>query len=216
MGELHLKMSVSIDGFVGGANGEADWIFATMDPKALAWEIAIFRKAGLHIMGSKTYADMIAWWPYSNEEVAPAMNDIPKAVFTTKGAASLKKQPASQAMKDANAALQRSGGKKREPDPKVLKMWQDAYVATGPIADEVAKLKREHEKPIMAHGGARFARSLIATGQVDKFFLLVHPFALGRGLPIFTDLDKPLSLKLESSTAFPNGTTGQVYRPAAE
>jgi len=135
-------------------------------------------------------------------------------VFTTKGAASLQKQPSSQAMKDSDAALQRSGGKKREPDPKVLKMWQDAYVATGPIADEIAKLKREHEKPLMAHGGAGFARSLIATGQVDKFFFLVHPIALGRGLPIFTNLDKPLSLKLESSTAFPNGTTGQVYRPA--
>jgi dihydrofolate reductase len=218
MGELHFKMSVSVDGFVGGPNGESDWIFSTMDPKALAWEIDLFRKVGLHIMGSKTYAVMMAWWPFSNEEVAPAMNDIPKAVFTTTDVESIRKQAAQQvskeSLKDANAALERSGAQKREADPKVLKMWQDAYVAAGPIAQEIAKLKRENEKPIMAHGGAGFARSLIATGQVDKFFLLVHPVVLGKGLPIFTNLDKPLSLKLESSTAFPNGTTGQVYRPA--
>ena len=56
MDELHFKMSVSVDGFVAGPNGEAEWIFATTDPKALAWEIAVFRNASLHIMGSKTYA----------------------------------------------------------------------------------------------------------------------------------------------------------------
>jgi dihydrofolate reductase len=214
MGELHFKMSVSVDGFVAGPHDEADWIFATTDPKALEWEIAIFRNAGMHIMGSKTYAVMMAWWPFSNESVAPAMNDIPKAVFTTRGAESVKKEQAkAQSMKDANESLQKSGGQKREADPKVLKMWQDAYVAAGPIADEIAKLKREHDKPLVAHGGAGFARSLIATGLVDKFFLLVHPFALGKGLPIFTKLEKPLALRLESSTAFSSGAIGQVYRP---
>ncbi len=215
MGELHFKMSMSVDGFVGGPNGEADWIFATADAKAIAWELEVFRKASVHLMGSKTYAVMIAWWPFSNEEIAPAMNDIPKAVFTTKGAASVKARKATtKSLEDANAALQKSGGQKREADPKVLKLWQDAYVAAGPIADEIAKLKREHDKPLVAHGGAGFARSLIATGLVDKFFLMVHPFALGKGLPIFTNLDKPLSLALESSTTFPSGATGQVYRPA--
>ncbi len=214
MGELHFKMSVSVDGFVAGPNGESDWIFATTDEKATAWELALFSSAGLHIMGSKTYADMIAWWPFSDEVVAPAMNDIPKAVFTTKGKESIQKLSTTRAIEDANAALQRSGGQKREPDPKVLKMWQDAYIASGPIADEIAKLKAEHDKPIIAHGGAGFARSLIATGHVDKFFLLVHPFALGKGLPIFSNLEKPLSLKLVSSTAFPSGATGQVYRPS--
>jgi nitrate reductase alpha subunit len=150
MGELHFKMSVSVDGFVAGPNGESDWIFATADPKAIAWEVAVFRNAGLHIMGSKTYAVMMAWWPFSNEVVAPAMNDIPKAVFTTKGAESVKNlQATTQDLKDANASLERSGGQKREADPKVLKMWRDAYVASGPIADEIAKLKREHEKPII-------------------------------------------------------------------
>ena len=214
MGELHFKMSVSIDGFVAGPNGESDWIFATDDAQALAWELAIFRDAGMHLMGSKTYADMLAWWPFSNEEIAPAMNDVPKAVFTSKGKQSIEKRSTSRSFKDAEAALERSGGQKREPDPKVLEMWRNAYVASGPIADEIAKLKRECDKPLIAHGGAGFARSLIASGHVDKFFLLVHPIALGKGLPIFSNLDQPLRLTLESSTSFPKGATGQVYRPA--
>jgi dihydrofolate reductase len=60
-------------------------------------------------------------------------------------------------------------------------------------------------------GGAGFARSVIATGLVDEYRLLVHPVALGRGLPIFTELQKPTELKLLSSTSFASGTMGQVY-----
>ena len=31
MRKLVLKMSVSVDGFVGGPNGDLDWIFKSMD-----------------------------------------------------------------------------------------------------------------------------------------------------------------------------------------
>jgi hypothetical protein len=37
MRKLVLKMSVSIDGFVGGPNGEIDWIFKSMDASVLEW-----------------------------------------------------------------------------------------------------------------------------------------------------------------------------------
>jgi len=47
----------------------------------------------------------------------------------------------------------------------------------------LAKLKQQDGKPILAHDGAGFARSLIATGLVDAFQLLVIPTVLGKGLP---------------------------------
>lgn len=214
MRELYLKMSMSVDGFVAGPDGELDWMFATADSESDAWEVGVIRNVSLHIMGSRTYADMVAWWPSSNDVFAPSMNDIPKAVFTTKGAESVRKKRPTQAIEDALAAMQSSDKRKREPDPKALKRWQEAYVASGPIEDEIAKLKREDGKPIIAHGGASFARSLLATGQVDKLCLLIHPIVLGKGLAIFTKIDKPLSLKLESSTSFPKGAIGQIYRLA--
>lgn len=67
---------------------------------------------------------------------------------------------------------------------------------------------------MFAYGGATFARSLIAHGLVDQFDLLIHPLALGQGLPIFTELTHPQRLTLVSSTAFPKGSTFQIYRPA--
>jgi dihydrofolate reductase len=87
-------------------------------------------------------------------------------------------------------------------------------VASGDLAEEVAKLKTREGKPIIAHGGAGFARSLVARGLVDQYDLLAHPVALGKGLPIFSDLAGPRPLRLMSSKAFPAGSVAQIYRPA--
>jgi hypothetical protein len=37
------------------------------------------------VMGSRTYYDMAAFWPYSDSPLAPAMNDIPKVIFSSGG-----------------------------------------------------------------------------------------------------------------------------------
>jgi dihydrofolate reductase len=87
-------------------------------------------------------------------------------------------------------------------------------VASGDLAQEVAKLKAQDGKPIIAHGGAGFARSLVAQGLVDQYALLVYPVALGKGLPIFSELATPRRLQLISSKAFPKGSVAQIYRPA--
>ena len=214
MRELHMKMSMSVDGFVGGPKGEIDWIFSTGDDQSRRWVLGVVGNASLHIMGSKTYRDMRSWWPYSKEPFAEPMNAVPKAIFTQHGAASLRQGATTQAVTDAAAALKRQGGARVEADPEILKGWTDPYIAEGPMAEEVAKLKRGEGKPILAHGGAGFMRSLIATGEIDQFNLVVHPVVLGKGLPIFSGLAKVQPLKLVSSTAFPGGVTAQVYRRA--
>ncbi|URK88267.1 dihydrofolate reductase family protein [Rhizobium sp. RCAM05350] len=46
-------------------------------------------------------------------------------------------------------------------------------MASGDLADEIAGLKTHDGKPIIAHGGGAFPRSLIAQGLVDQYALLV-------------------------------------------
>ncbi|HEX2510308.1 MAG TPA: hypothetical protein VHK66_07275 [Microvirga sp.] len=67
MRQLVLKMSISVDGFVGGPGGELDWIFPTYDEGATAWTVDCLWQAGVHIMGSRTFHDMAAFWPSSTE-----------------------------------------------------------------------------------------------------------------------------------------------------
>src|SRR5579872_6930246 len=89
MRELILKMSMSIDGFVGSPDGGVKWIFDTHDDVAADWTVKTVSDASLHIMGSRTFQDMAAYWPTSTEVFAPPMNQIPKAVFSRQGASIL-------------------------------------------------------------------------------------------------------------------------------
>lgn len=89
--------------------------------------------------------------------------------------------------------------------------WTDSRVADGDLATEIARLKQQSGKDIVAHGGAGFARSLSRSRLVDEYRLLVHPVVLGSGLPMFAD---PMDLRLISATAFRGGAIAQVYRPA--
>ncbi|MDI1366439.1 MAG: dihydrofolate reductase family protein [bacterium] len=189
MRELILKMSMSLDGFVSDLDGTNTWMFGS-DPASQAWAVETTWNASLHIMGSRSFLAMASFWPTSTMAFAAPMNQIPKAVFSRQGAAIL------EAAKPGAAS------------------WAEAYVASGDLAEEIAKLKTERGKPILAHGGVSFARSLVTQGLVDQLILGVHPIALGKGLPLFCDLPAPKPLKLISSKAFPGGAMAQVYRPA--
>jgi dihydrofolate reductase len=210
MRELILKMHISIDGFVSGPDDDIKWVF-DKDQEATAWIVETVWNASLHIMGSRTFRDMAAYWPTSTEVFAPPMNQIPKAVFSRQGPAIPKAINPTVALRDARANAETGPSAQLQPGGE---SWAQAYVASGDLAEEIADLKAEAGKPLVAHGGAGFARSLVARGLVDQYDLLVHPVALGKGLPIFSDLAMPRPLKLISSKAFPKGSVAQIYRPA--
>jgi dihydrofolate reductase len=206
MRELILGMSMSLDGFISGPAGEMQWIFSG-DEEAIAWKVENASNASLHIMGSRTFQGMCKFWPTSTSVFAPAMNQIPKAVFSKQGTAVQKAAGATL------AAARSKGGD--APLQAGADSWAEAYVASGDLADEIDKLKKAKDgKPIVAHGGAAFARSLIAQNLVDEYVLLVYPIALGKGLPIFSDLQAPRPLRLVRSKPFPSGAVAQIYRPA--
>jgi hypothetical protein len=49
---------------------------------------------------------------------------------------------------------------------------------------------------------------------VDEYRLYLMPFAIGRGTSLFGELERPQSLRLVSSRAFPSGVLELVYEPA--
>jgi dihydrofolate reductase len=211
MRKLILKMSVSVDGFVAGPKGEIDWLFNSMDEGATAWVLDTIRQVGLHIMGSHTFYDMACYWPYSSEPFAAPMNEIPKAVFSRSGSIKpISKELTSQALKDA--AVRHAD--KLTTTPSDLQSWTDAYVGGGDLAAEIARLKQQPGKDILAHGGAGFAQSLARLDLIDEYRLLTHPVVLGTGLSLFSAIPKPMVLTLLNTTAFDSGAVAHVYRPA--
>jgi dihydrofolate reductase len=214
MRRLILKMSVSIDGFVGGPSGEIDWMFKSMDESATAWIVDTLWRAGVHVMGSRTFHDMAAYWPSSTEAFAAPMNEIPKVVFSRSGL----EAPAAPETAGSTGTTRALGDASRiRPTSKPALLptdWANPTVASGDLADEIARLKAEDGKDILAHGGASFAQSLAQLNLIDEYRLVVHPVVLGRGLSLFGGLTAPLDMKLESTTVFASGVIAKVYRPA--
>lgn len=210
MRDLILKMTISIDGFVSDLDGANRWMFGA-DQEAKAWSVEYIWNASLHIMGSRSFQAMAAYWQTSTDQFAPPMNQIPKAVFSQQGPAILRNVNTEAALSAAraNAATGQSAELQAGAES-----WAEAYVASGDLAEEIATLKAQEGKPIIAHGGASLARSLVAQGLVDQFALLVAPVALGKGMAVFSELAAPTSLKLMSSRAFPGGAVAQIYRAA--
>ena len=185
MRELILKMSMSLDGLVSDHEGRNAWMFGD-DQEAKAFVVETIAYASLHIMGSRSFRQMAAHWPAAPGPFAAPMNDIPKVVFS-------RSAPAPSEAEDGS--------------------WAHPFVARGALADEIARLKAGDGRPVLAYGGVHFARALVASGLVDRLVLLVHPVALGDGLPLFSDLRTPLRLERLSTRAFPGGAVALVYRP---
>ncbi len=87
--------------------------------------------------------------------------------------------------------------------------WPETTIATGDLAEAVTRLKQESSGGyLLAQGGTRFARSLVETGLIDEYRLVVHPVVLGAGERLF---DTPLTIKPISTTAFSRGAVAHVF-----
>src|SRR5215475_7926459 len=87
--------------------------------------------------------------------------------------------------------------------------WGDAEIAAGDLAEAITRLKQERSDGyLLAHGGTRFARSLVQTGLIDEYRLVIHPVVLGAGERIFT---APLKSEPKSTIAFSRGAVAHVF-----
>ncbi|SEO85698.1 dihydrofolate reductase family protein [Amycolatopsis saalfeldensis] len=205
MRRLVLKMSMSLDGYVAGPDGRIDWLMRTLDSEATAWIGQTLRQAGAHLVGRRTYADMLGYWPTSTEPLAAPMNTIPKIVFSRSG----------DLEHETTTALRNATDARREAGLPVVSPadgWAATRVLGTDLAAEIAALKAEPGQDLLAHGGASFARSLVGLGLVDEYRLLVHPVVLGSGLALFSGMTA-FDLAAVHTTAFPGGAVGIVGRP---
>src|SRR3954471_13773001 len=87
--------------------------------------------------------------------------------------------------------------------------WGDTTISAGDLAAAVTRLKQERpDGYLLAHGGARFARSLVETGLIDEYRLVIHPGVLGAGERIFLS---PLTIEPISTTVFSGGAVAHVF-----
>ncbi len=78
-----LKMVLSLDGFATSPDGTHEWMFEWFGEDSGSWNQRALDGAGVHVMGRRSYEIMGPHWTASEGPIATAMNQGPKAVFST-------------------------------------------------------------------------------------------------------------------------------------
>ncbi|HCN59574.1 MULTISPECIES: dihydrofolate reductase family protein [Mammaliicoccus] len=80
------------------------------------------------------------------------------------------------------------------------------------IVTRVNEIKRVPGKDIWLYGGSSLITSFVNYGLVDEFRLSVHPIVLGKGKPLFIDIEDRQELKLINTRTFHSGVIQLIYR----
>ena len=158
MKKLKLQVQISVDGFVGRANGALDWMNGEEDEKLLAHMNALTDSVGTILLGRGMADGFMSYWSgvtsgHRDYAFAQKMLEKKKYIFSKTST--------------------ETG-------------WENTTVLNGDLREEITKLKRESDRDLIVYGGAGFNRSLIANDLIDEFHLFVNPTALHEGLPIFS------------------------------
>jgi len=188
MRKLKLQMQQTVNGYVGGPNGELDWMTWNWSNDIKKCVTDITDSIDTILLGRKMTDGFIAHWDAAaknpddpSQEFAKKMVDAHKVVFT-------------KTLKEST--------------------WENTVLAKESVADEVNKLKAQDGKDIIVYGGAGFVSSLIKEGLIDELYLFVNPAAIPHGLTIFGDVAGNTGYKLIETRAFGCGIVLLKYSPA--
>src|SRR4051794_38666653 len=167
------SMSVSLDGFIAGPDGDIGW--TAPDGELFRFHIEETRGVAAHLCGRGLYQEMLVWETAEQTmsddaelEFARIWRPIPKVVFSR--------------------TLNSVAG--------------NARLATDDIATEIARLRDQPGEGEVGIGGAGIAAAAIAEDLIDEFRQFVNPVILGGGKPYFPPLAKRLDLRLIESRTF--------------
>jgi dihydrofolate reductase len=91
--------------------------------------------------------------------------------------------------------------------------WQNSRLATGSIADEVARLKQVPGHGLLPVGGSELAAAFLEQGLMDELRIILTPILLGRGKTVFDGIKKRYPLRLLSTKKFKSGNVVMIYEP---
>ncbi|PZG00288.1 dihydrofolate reductase family protein [Micromonospora deserti] len=177
MRKIIVHMSVSLDGFFEGPDGDLSWHM--VDDELHRHFNAELRTMGAFLNGRRAYELMVGFWPTADQdpassepmkEFAGIWRDMPKIVYSRR--------------------LERAD-------------W-NAVVVPEVDPAEVRRLKAEPGGDL-ALGGADLAATFQRHDLIDEWRLYVHPVILGRGRLLFPTSGESQQLRLAGTRTFGNG-----------
>ncbi len=188
MGKVIASIFVSLDNLMVGENEDMSWVVDDFNTEmASDMDADVTASMQAIILGRTTYDIMSKYWPGARvEDEGPGVNEMnltPKIVF-------------SKTLKKAD------WGK-----------FDNATVLKEIVPGEIERLKKQSEKPMVLMGSASIVQQFARLGLIDQYVLWLHPVILGRGKPLFTDINPKQALRLINSRVFKNGVIKLILEP---
>jgi dihydrofolate reductase len=89
--------------------------------------------------------------------------------------------------------------------------WSNSTVLSGDLADEVKRVRDEHDGDVVVHGSAQLVQGLLENDLVDELRLMVFPVVLGDGKRLFGETSDKKPLRLKSTQTVGDGVAILVY-----
>ena len=180
-----LSMQITLDGYVAGPNDEMDWMKESPD------EWSDLQKdldeSDTYLLGRKMYPGYSQYWQSVLKNPSSNADDLKFAKL---------------ADKTQHIVFTKGDFK---PD------WKNTRVAHDPPA-EITSLKKQPGKNIIVWGGANFASNLIKLGLIDEIRLALNPTLLGKGKPLFGNVEERNNLELIDSRQMKSGVLVLRYK----
>jgi dihydrofolate reductase len=186
MRSVTYSMGVSLDGYIVGPDGSFGW--TAPDEEVFRFVTEEIREVGAHLLGRRLYETMLYW---ETADQDPSLD---------------------AAMLEWAALWQRL--------PKVVfsatlpAVQGNARLASGGLAEEIARLRAEPAAGSIAIGGAALAAEVAALGLIDEYLVRVYPVLVGGGIPFFPQHERRVDLALVETRTFSSGVVYSRYRVA--
>ena len=190
MRNVVLFMHVSLDGFCAGPNGELDWV--SYDSELEKYAEGIVNTVGSPLYGRVTYQMMESYWP---------------TVLRNKSATKHERDHANWVENVHKVVFSKTLDKVE---------WKNTQLIKDNITEEITTLKQQPGKDLVIFGSPTLAHEFMRLDLIDEYQLTLNPVLLGRGTPLFENVETKTKLSLVNSTTLNSGVMGLQYRRARE
>jgi dihydrofolate reductase len=188
MKKIISALTITLDGYIEGPQGEVDWIdsWEDQDDSASQFDICL--------LGAAMYPGYEQYWT--------AVHNAPDAPLPFSGTLATvgEKTYAEFAYVTPHIVLSTQMQSAAWPHTNIVRSMAD-----------VALLKQGSGKAIYAVGGAAMVGSLINANLVDEIRIQIRPILLGGGKALFKDVVGRHGLSLLNSRTFANGLVSLSY-----
>jgi dihydrofolate reductase len=184
MRNVTYSMSMSLDGYIVGPDGDFDW--PGLSEEVFRLSIDEIKTVGVHLMGRRLYETMLYWeTPEQQEnfddierEWASLWNPLPKIVFSR----------------------------------TLTEVEGSSRLASGSLVEEIERLRAEPGEGDIAIGGANLAVEAAKHGLIDEYLIRIFPVLTGGGDPFFARDERFVNLELVETRTFDTGVVFVRYR----